>query len=139
MTAKGTSSTRRSPADVEALKNALFSVTSEIKPASVRQIYYQLVARGLVDKTEREYRGTVCRLLSVMRRSGELPYGWITDNTRFMRKPKTHSSLASMLNEQAIMYRRSLWQDQPLRTLIHRAFAILWTWYTVLYAAVVLA
>lgn len=45
-TANRSSPTRRSPAEMEALKAALYDVASEIKPASVRQIYYQMVARS---------------------------------------------------------------------------------------------
>ena len=95
-----TSPTRRSGAQIDDIKAALYAVTLEIKPASVRQIYYQMVSRGFIDKTEAEYKGTVCRLLALMRRANEMPYGWITDNTRYMRKPRTYSNLAEMLDEQ---------------------------------------
>jgi hypothetical protein len=53
----------------------------------VRGVFYQAVTRGLVAKTEAEYKRTVIRLLGIMRREGELPYGWIADETRWMRKP----------------------------------------------------
>lgn len=112
--ASRTSPTRRSRSDIDGLKAALYAVAQEIQPASVRQIYYQMVSRGIVDKTEAEYKGTVCRLLSLMRKAGELPYGWITDNTRMMRKPPSYSGLSEMLQEQAKLYRRALWQTQAV-------------------------
>jgi len=89
-------------------------VAEEIKPATVRQIFYQAVSRGILDKSEAEYRGTVCRLLAAMRRAGELPYGWITDNTRWIRKPTTYPNLATMLEEQTKFYRRQIWNSQAV-------------------------
>ena len=79
---------------------------------TVRQVFYQAVTRGVVDKTEGEYKGTVCRLLAEMRRNGDIPFHWIADNTRWMRKPDTHSCLRSMLQSSQRLYRRDLWRDQ---------------------------
>jgi hypothetical protein len=47
-----------------------------------------------------------------MRRSGEIPYGWIADNTRWMRKPTTYSSMENMLSITAQTYRRAIWDNQ---------------------------
>jgi hypothetical protein len=110
---KGSRPTRRSQGQIEALKDAIYEVTFEIKPASVRQVYYQLVTRGTIDKTEAEYK-TIVRLLTIMRKAKHLPYGWLADSTRWMRKPSTHANLATMLEEQARFYRRALWQTQPV-------------------------
>ncbi len=113
-TVSGTRPTRRSQAQIEALKAALYEVTAEIKPASVRQVYYQMVSRGFIDKTEAEYKGTVCRLLAVMRKEKVMPYGWLADSTRWIRKPRSFSNLAQMLEEQARFYRRALWDTQQV-------------------------
>ena len=66
-------------------------------PMTVRQVYYQLVSQGVIDKTEAEYKGTVCRLLVQMRKANLIPFDWIADNTRWMRKPNTYGSLGEML------------------------------------------
>ena len=79
---------------------------------TVRQVYYQLVSRGAIAKTEREYKSTVVRLLTAMRREGALSFDWIADSTRWMRKPRTYGSLNRMLEYSARTYRRSLWDDQ---------------------------
>src|SRR5262249_17894436 len=76
-------------------------------------VFYQLVSQGVIAKTEAEYKATVVRLLAVMRREGEVPFGWIADNTRWMRKPRTHSSLEEALRRTAETYRRAVWDDQP--------------------------
>ena len=56
-----------------------------------------MVRRGLVDKTEAEYDGTVCQLLGEMREAGELPWEWIVDNTRWKRRPVTFTGLSGAL------------------------------------------
>lgn len=96
-----------------AIKQAIFDVLSASRPATVRQTYYQLVCRGVIAKTETEYKSTVVRLLVEMRRDGTIPYGWVADNTRWMRKPRTYSSLEDMLSLTAETYRRALWDGQP--------------------------
>ena len=105
---------RRTKQNIEALKAHLYEITQEIQPASVRQIYYQMVSRGFIDKTETEYKGTVCRLLTIMRKAGELPYGWITDTTRMMRKPNSYRDLDQWLEHEAALYRRALWDNQAV-------------------------
>jgi hypothetical protein len=68
---------------------------------------------GAVAKTEREYKRTVGRLLVEMRRSGDIPYEWLADATRWMRKPTTYSSMEQALRRTAETYRRALWDDTP--------------------------
>lgn len=82
-------------------------------PMTCRQTFYRAVSAGLVEKTEGAYKNTVIRLLVEMRRSGEIPYNRIADNTRWMRKPQSHDSLEAALHNAAISYRRSVWNDQP--------------------------
>ena len=40
-----------------------------------------------------------------------LPYGWIADNTRWQRKPRTFDSIEDALQETAHLYRKALWSD----------------------------
>ena len=42
-----------------------------------------------------------------------IPYGWIADSTRWMRKPKSYSGLVDMLSTTRDTYRRALWSTQP--------------------------
>ena len=81
---------RRTRGDIEAIKQSLHEVVSEHHPVTCRQAFYLLVSRQVIDKTEAEYKSTVCRLLAEMRRAGEIPFGWVADSTRWMRKPRTH-------------------------------------------------
>ena len=111
MTAYRTSSTRRSKAEIEALREALTDLLVEDHPMSVRQVFYQMVTRGAIDKTEAEYRGTVCRLLAEMRRAKRIPYTWLADSTRWMRKGTTFDTMEEALRLTAETYRRSLWTN----------------------------
>ena len=68
---------------------SLLTIVREIQPATVRQVFYQATVRGVVQKDEPGY-ARVQRELADMRREGVLPYDWVVDSTRWMRKPVTH-------------------------------------------------
>jgi hypothetical protein len=110
--ASSTKSGRRPKAAIDQIRGAIYSTLEADHPMTVRQVFYQLVSRRAIEKTEAEYNRTVGRLLTDMRRAGEVPFDWIADNTRWMRKPKSYSSLADMLTQQQRFYRRALWDDQ---------------------------
>ena len=105
---------RRSKVEIEFIKTAIARVLSDENPMTVRQVFYRLVSLGVIEKTENEYKSTVCRLLTDMRRGGDVPYRWIADNTRWMRKPATYSNLEQAIQETAQFYRRRLWDDQEV-------------------------
>jgi hypothetical protein len=65
---------RRTKAAVQALRDVILELVAEYRPMTVRQVFYQLVTRGEIGKTENEYKTTVCRLLVQMRRDGSLPW-----------------------------------------------------------------
>ena len=54
------------------------------------------------------------RLLGDMREAGEIPFGWIADNTRWMRKPATFVGLDACLKATSEFYRRDLWAAMPV-------------------------
>lgn len=103
---------RRSKADMAKIRDALEEIVSEYHSMTVRQCFYQAVSRGVVDKTEQEYKGTVGRLLVEMRRDGTIPYEKLSDDTRWQRKPTTHSGLEKMLASTQRTYRRAVWDNQ---------------------------
>lgn len=104
---------RRTKTEMAEIRDGLLTITAEIEPATVRQVFYQATSRGLVGKTEQEYGGTVCRLLGELRRSGEMPFAWLADNSRWMRKPTSWETLGDWATNQAHFFRRALWADQP--------------------------
>jgi len=103
---------RRTKAAIQRIRDGLREILKADQPMSVRQVFYQAVVCGLIEKSEAEYKGTVCRLLALMRREEEIPYDWISDHTRWMRKPQTYSGLDQLLAATAMTYRRGLWASQ---------------------------
>jgi hypothetical protein len=83
---------------MQEIRDTIYQVVSQERPMTVRQVFYRLVSMGVIGKTENEYNRTVCRLLTKMRLDHDLPFDWIADNTRWMRKPDSHSSLKEMLD-----------------------------------------
>jgi hypothetical protein len=102
---------RSSKAELETLYERLRDIISEQAPCTVRQVFYRATVAGLGPKEERFY-GRVGRYLVNMRERGMIPFGDIADNTRWMRKPRSYSSLRAMLEETKQIYRRALWRDQ---------------------------
>jgi hypothetical protein len=105
---------RRTKADVASIRDAIREILEEAHPQTVRQVFYALTVRGLIRKAEIEYQQTAIRLLVEMREAGDIPFGWIADNTRWMRKPPTHVGLDACLEATAKFYRRNLWAAMPV-------------------------
>ena len=59
---------------LRAIRDAIVEVIKDDPPMTVRQVFYQLVSRGVIEKTEEQYQGTVIRLMTEMRLDGSLPY-----------------------------------------------------------------
>ena len=105
---------RRTKAAVTSIRDAICEVLQADNPQTVRQVFYALTVRGVIKKAESEYQQTVIRLLSDMREAGDIPFRWIADNTRWMRKPATFVGLDACLKETANFYRRDLWAAMPV-------------------------
>ena len=102
---------RRTNAELEEIDHAIYKIAEAEHPVTVRGLFYRVMSRGLVPKTENGYR-VVQRQTLKMRRVQELPYSWITDGSRLRLKPTTYTSAQAALENTAKMYRRALWDDQ---------------------------
>ncbi len=110
--ARPTKPKRRSKAEIATIRDGLFKLLYHESPMTVRQVFYRAVSSGLIGKTEADYKQTIGRLLVEMRRDGTIPFEWLADNTRWMRKPTSYSSQERMLQITAQTYRRAIWNDQ---------------------------
>lgn len=99
---------RSTGAEVDARRAAIATILQDIAPATVRQVFYQCSVQGIVEKTEAGYTKVQTDLVW-LRRHGFIPYQWLADSTRWMRKPRSHSCIADALAETARLYRKSLW------------------------------
>ena len=102
---------RRTKGEMEALRALLYKVVEADRPMTVRQVFYRMVSLGVIDKTEMEYKQTVGKQLTRMRRDWTIPYEWIADESRWMRKPRSYDSVEDALRQTAQFYRRRLWSE----------------------------
>lgn len=105
---------RATKAEHEARLATLYAIVDEMKPMTVRQTFYQAVVHGLIDKSEHGY-AKIAHDLTLMRRSGVLPWAWLTDHTRWVRQPTTWADPADALRETARLYRKTLWADAAVQ------------------------
>jgi hypothetical protein len=103
---------RATRAEMERRAEFLIDYAEEHGPVTVRQLYYQAEVAGLpgIDKTESGYCKIQYQVLD-LRREGRLSYSHIADATRWMRKPRTYSSVEDAIEATARTYRRALWDD----------------------------
>lgn len=110
---------RRTKLEMARFRQELFLVLVKQRPMTVRQVFYQMTLGGL-GKTEACYKRVQCELVNMRRGKNRndkpvlphVPYGWITDGTRWMRKPTTWNSVDELLSSVVQNYRRDLWEDQ---------------------------
>jgi hypothetical protein len=104
---------RRTQAELAEVDAAIYDIAEAERPCTIRGLFYRVMSKGLIPKTEQGY-GVVQRQALKMRRAGELPYNWITDGSRLRLKPRTFSNAQAALENTARMYRRDLWIDQEV-------------------------
>ena len=84
-----TKNKRRTSGEISAVKTAIYNMLSIENPMTLRQLFYRLVSNGTIGKKETEYK-SLANLTKNMRMSGELPFEWFADNTRWQRKPRSY-------------------------------------------------
>jgi hypothetical protein len=104
---------RRTKAEIDDIKQAMIDIVEAGRPMTVRQVFYQCVVKGIIEKTEAEYLQTVIRLLTDLRMSGDIPFASIVDESRRRRVTQTFSSIADAARDTAKFYRRSALRECP--------------------------
>jgi hypothetical protein len=99
---------RANKSEMQSRYGALYTIVAEMRPMTVRQVYYQATVRGVIEKTEQGY-AKLKAALADMRRAGELPYTWLADNMTWKRKPSTFDGPQDAILQAARYYRKSLW------------------------------
>ena len=105
--------TRRTKGEVAQIERQILDVLEEDYPQSIRHVFYRLTNPRLpepVPKTELGYR-VVQNRLTLMRREGKVPYGWISDATRRGYHTITYANGADFLRRHIGAYRADLWED----------------------------
>lgn len=81
---------------------------------TLRQLYYQFVARGLLPNTEQSY-SKLGNVISDARRAGLINWSSIEDRTRFLRKLSSWDTPQDILESAKNSYHRDLWINQDAR------------------------
>ncbi|MEA2705131.1 MAG: hypothetical protein QOD63_3076 [Actinomycetota bacterium] len=81
---------------------------------TLRQLYYQFVARGLIPNTQKSYK----RLGDIVNRgrlAGLLDWNFIVDRTRNLMARPHWSTPADIISSSAAQFRIDKWAEQPVR------------------------
>ncbi len=81
---------------------------------TLRQLYYQFVARALIPNTEKSYT-RLGNIISDARRAGLIDWDAIVDRTRYLRKLSSWDKPQSILESARDSYHRDLWANQSKR------------------------
>jgi hypothetical protein len=106
---------RRTSREMETLEDGLIRIVETEQPTTVRHVFYKAVAEGLIPKVESAYNGVVVRLLTRLRRAGRIPYGSISDNTRWTLNVRSYASAGDAVARIAQTYRQNLWTNAAVR------------------------
>lgn len=102
---------RKTRLQVSAIDAAIMMVCEEYDSLTVRQLYYQLVSRGIIEKTEAAYKNLTVKRSVELRKEGLIRYGKFSDATRWQRRPTTYRDIEDLLLDAAKSYRKSIWQE----------------------------
>lgn len=97
-----------------ALRERILELPGQYEAMTVRGVYYQCSTGGVVPKTEAGYRAVQRQVLK-LRHEGRLDWSFISDATRWVRRPETWSSAEDALRATARLYRGDLWRGQGQR------------------------
>jgi len=95
------------------LIEAAREILQENHPMTIRQIYYQLVSRQVIENSLAAYKRVSKALVSALQ-EGLIPWEWIEDRLRRPRAVSMWSDLKDFARDAASAYRRDVWETQPI-------------------------
>jgi hypothetical protein len=81
---------------------------------TLRQLFYQFVARSLIENSQREYK-RLGAMIKDARRAGLIDWDAIEDRTRYMRTHSAWDDPANVISAVAEQYREDSWSGQDYR------------------------
>jgi len=106
---------RQASLDIIAKANAILEeYESQSLVLTLRQLYYQFVARGLLPNKQSEYK-RLGDIITDARLAGLIDWAMMEDRTRYLREPSTWDSPANIVDAVATQYKRDLWERQDYR------------------------
>ena len=95
-----------------AMLEAAVAVLREHNPMTVRQVYYQLVSRQVIENSRGQYQA-VSNLLVEARKDGTIQWNWVEDRLRRPRHVPMWGGLVEFAEVARQAYRRDVWATQP--------------------------
>jgi len=99
---------------IEAAERIITDYQAQGYSLTLRQVYYQFVARGLIPNTEQSYK-RMGNIISDARRAGMIDWNAIEDRTRNLRALSSWDTPQSILDSAMRSYHRDLWETQDKR------------------------
>jgi len=109
--------TTQSLQTIETANNIIAEYSAQGFDLTLRQLYYQFVARGVIPNNERQYK-RLGNLVSDARLAGLIDWACIVDRTRVVRRQSTWNSPADIIASCASQYRIDKWQFQAWRPFV---------------------
>lgn len=81
---------------------------------TLRQLYYQFVARGHIANNQRQYK-MLGNMVDKARRAGLLDWKYIVDRTRNLMGNRTYDDPAEIIESMVEKYHLDLWENQNVR------------------------
>jgi len=93
------------------LIEAAKAIPAEHNPMTVRQVYYQLVSRQVMENSRSQYQA-VSNLLVHARKAGVIPWEWVEDRLRRPRTVSMWDGLPDFAETARSACRRDVWSTQ---------------------------
>lgn len=97
---------------IELVNRIINEYQAEGYELTLRQVYYQLVARGYIPNSERSYKN-LGNLINDGRLAGLIDWNAIVDRTRNLRRNSHWSNPQSIMESAKYSYMLDRWRDQP--------------------------
>lgn len=94
------------------LLESVVEILTSTHPMTVRQVYYQLVSRHVVENDRSQYQA-VSNLVVDARKDGTISWQWIEDRLRRPRSVSMWADLRDFAETARRAYRRDVWVTQP--------------------------
>lgn len=97
---------------IDAANHILREYAAQGFDLTLRQLYYQFVARDMLANSQRSY-DRLGGIINDARLAGKIDWGYIVDRTRNVQEWASWESPSEAARQAASRYRRDRWEDQP--------------------------
>lgn len=87
------------------------AILAEHYPMTVRQVYYQLVSRQVIENNRSQYQAVSIALVGA-RKEGLISWDWVEDRLRRPRAVSMWDDLTQFIDDVRHAYRRDVWTSQ---------------------------